>query len=198
MAKILKICYAMPIEATKSTVRKGLQMKEQNLPFLFEVLAKHPKTIARILSAPWVRFSAFGAFPNPTELSDQDKSNFAKVACYLRGKIDAGLVHFPTETLGKYSYLKSIGFRPRLSFQTNIKGAISFNGLSSVMVKEKKRFTANLTDRRPIVSIETMRKINKAGKVAKVCPSIVNKKVKCGVCTLCGNDAVDVIIYPMH
>jgi hypothetical protein len=205
LAKQLKICYAMPIEATKSTVRKGLQMKEANLEYLFKVLGNHAPTIKRIVSAPWIRFSAFGAFPDPSMLSETAIANFKKFATQLKPKIEQGVVHFPTETLSKYNFLKSLGFKPRLSFQRNVDAAISFPGLSSIMVREEKRFTGNLIDRRPVHSLEVLRRISQSGKRGKICPSIVNKKIKCGTdpkkdirgCIACGSD-VDIIIYPEH
>jgi hypothetical protein len=205
LAKTLGLCYAIALEKIKSNVALNGARKEKNYPFLFQVLGNHTPTIKKIVNAPWVRFSAFGAFPDPSMLSDTDRENFGKLATHLKPLIDDGRVHFPTETVSKYSFLKSIGFKPRLSFQRNVDAAISFKGRSSVMVKEEKKFTANLKHRKPIHSLETLRKINASGKRAKICPAIVNKKIKCGTdpkndirgCIACGSD-VDIIIYPEH
>ena len=197
-------CYAVATEKRKSSITVNLERKESHPAEYLDILA-HETAQPRIQSAPWVRFSAFGGVYDYSQLPAGAVANFGEIAHNLKPLIQAGRVHFPTETVEKYTLYRELGFPTRLSLQTQALErvidevfagrVVSCSTVGEKIYKRESQIKANIREAQRIA--EYLREL---GISVVVCGAIANRKrkIKCGDCTACGRDKVQVVIYPEH
>ncbi len=166
---------------------------------------------------PWVRFSTNGSLPKPSEVRENRlfRSQFRTLVKWC---VDNGIpVHIPVESYDKARFYRSLVgdlVTIRESIQ-NVKRFDTAVGAVSIAVG-----TGKLRER-----IDTARKTAKSrtdstGRKTIVCPAVVTSfkfklenrglnvidkenlksrysKAKCGACTACAQNDVDVV-YPIH
>ena len=191
------ICYAIGQTARKPSIRVNGQRHEDN-PEAFVAALTEPQHLKRLCSAPWVRFSAFGAFFRPSTITPRIESGMRQLAAALTAAGRMHLTHFPTETLAKARILRDYGFRPRVSCgtdDTRLPAVLAEGFTASLVVMGNKRAQGRNKRAHCAPAFEKARELRAQGVDAKVCPAIAGN-AKCGDCTLCAT--VPVIIYPGH
>ena len=186
-------CYAITTEAMKPSITINLERKENDISAYLDAIST-PTALGKLSAAPWVRFAAFGSIPET--LSEKDQENLKTVAEAL----DHSRVHFPTETLGKAAMLKRAVFTPRVSVATkteNLGQVLAAGHVASCTVKGEKRAIGKNKRLHSGQAIAFVRSLHKQGITAKVCPAVAGS-AKCGQCTACAKNDVQVIVYPMH
>jgi hypothetical protein len=186
-------CYAEQTGKVKPSITVNLEKKEANFSAYLSTLAT-PKGLEKIRNAPWIRFAAFGSVPAPSSWTDDDRANLAKIAKAAEAN---GRYHFPIETVEKARALKAVGFsRVRVSDGASVEARL--NGFPvSVVVQGAKRAIGKNKRAHAAPAFERAKEYRANGVNAKVCPAIVGS-AKCGSCTLCADNNVAIVIYPMH
>ena len=191
------ICYAIGQTARKPSIRVNGQRHEDH-PEAFVAALTEPQHLERLTTAPWIRFSAFGAFFQPSTITRPIADGMRRLAAALTAAGRMHLVHFPTETMAKARILRSYGFRPRVSCGTDharLPAVLSEGFTASLVVTGAKRATGKRKRAHCAPAFEKARELRAQGVDAKVCPAIAGN-ARCGDCTLCAT--VPVIIYPGH
>jgi hypothetical protein len=164
---------------------------------------------ARGVLPPWVRFSTNGSLPMPSEISGLFRNQLrALVSWIVTRQIP---VHLPIETADKARFYREILgdiVTVRESLQepgshASAPGPVSWVAGSDISGKDtfKRRIDA--------ARQECRERFLALGRKAIVCPAVVagflarmkggtkNGKAKCGNCTACSQDHIDVC-YPQH
>ena len=186
-------CYAARLETLRGSLAKSLARKQT-------AHRDHLRWIARVwdpaASTPWIRLSAFGTVPHNPEANREDWLALANKLSQFQGR-----VHFPVETVLKFTRYRALGFSPRLSLQSasvpSILGHTRLGRPVAVTVKGDKLpresgKAANTRESKILAS-----KLRKLGRSAVVCPAIVGES-KCGRCRACADTRVSAVIYPEH
>ena len=186
-------CYAEQTGKVKPSITVNLERKEANFSDFIAAVASD-KGIAKIENAPWVRFAAFGSIPAPTTWTEKDRENMRKIA---QAAESHGRYHFPIETVEKARALHEVGFtRVRVSDGASVEARL--NGFPvSIVVTGEKRAVGKNKRQHAAPAFAKAKAYRKNGVNAKVCPAITGS-AKCGECTMCANNDVDIVIYPMH
>jgi hypothetical protein len=208
-------CYAKNNEARKPSLQANLTWKQDNQLDYIRAIIESPTHTARVSAAPWVRLSAFGTVP-PSEVLQASKpltKAFRKLA-ELLGPL-ASRVHFPVETADKLATYRALGFRPRLSLQTQdpdeIVDAVRAGIPVSLSVGDPADKAPGWTLRNKDRARNFARKLRALlpGKRVTVCPAVLGR-AKCGDCTACADPGIagskglkgpkgaHVVIYPLH
>jgi hypothetical protein len=186
-------CYAEQTGKVKPSITVNLEKKEADFSGYLATLAT-PKGLEKIRTAPWVRFAAFGSVPVPSSWTNEDRANWTKIA---EAAESHGRYHFPIETVEKARALKALGFsRVRVSDGASVEARL--NGFPvSIVVQGAKRATGKNKRAHAAPAFEKAKQYRARGVNAKVCPAIAGS-AKCGSCTLCADNDVAIVIYPMH
>lgn len=188
-------CYACVSQKVKPSIYINLERKQNSKSEYLQQLAS-AKSIKKMVSATWVRFSTFGSIYAPSALSQADNENLRTIAKAL----DHTKVHFPVETIEKGLHMNTLGFKTRVSANTNVSRLteILSHGLNASVVIQGDKMARGKNKRlHSSKAFAYMRELNSQGISAKVCPAIAGN-AKCGQCTLCANESIKVIVYPMH
>lgn len=183
-------CYTEGPQKMYKNLIPFLDKHQENFTgFLYGILANMDK----LKKAPWVRFSSFGSFPEQDQLNENHRNLLQEIAHQLRDQIEAGKVHFPVETITKYHTYSKLGFRARLSLATNQEQYETASRRACVVGSLKDHMTTRINQAKA-----KAKDLMKQGVKAIVCPAVGNKKIKCGNCTACGSDKVEMVVYPVH
>ncbi len=147
------------------------------------------------LPLKWFRFSVSGSLP--LKASRAFKKQFRLFCEKLVSK--GVLIHCPVETYAKAKLYRSIlaglPIVVRRTIQTK-RGLSKFKDKVAFVVGERPG-VHNLE-----LAYELAKKKRKDGKSVVVCPAVFKNKFgeksKCGKCTACASDKVDLILYPLH
>jgi len=190
------VCYAETTEKMKPSITTNLVKKAADFSGYLKVLAS-PKALAKLAAAPWVRFSAFGSIKDPSQWTAEDRENLTTLA----NSVPNGRTHFPVETLGKAQALQQVGMPGvrysaanndalmRVAKMQHVPASMTFDCGTRARGKNKRTISQP--------AIEYAKTLQSEGINARVCPAIAGS-AKCGQCTMCGDAAVDVVIYPLH
>ena len=191
------ICYAVTQTARKPSIRVNGERHETHPESFVEALTE-PQHLERLTTAPWVRFSAFGAFFRPDTITPRIADGMRRLAAALAAAGRMHVVHFPTETLAKARILRDYGFNPRVSCGTDharLAPVLAEGFTASLVVIGAKRAIGKHKRAHSAPAFAKARELRAQGIDAKVCPAIAGN-AKCGDCTLCAT--VPVVIYPGH
>lgn len=146
------------------------------------------------LNLKWFRFSVSGSLP--LSVTGEFKKGFRLLCEKLINK--GVLIHCPVETYAKAKLYRSIlvglPIVVRRTIQTK-RNLFKFKDRAAFVVGEKPG-VHNLE-----LANELAKKL-RANKSVVVCPAVFKNKFgeksKCGKCTACASDKVDLILYPLH
>ena len=154
--------------------------------------------VSQLRHLVWFRFFALGAAPMPKKIRDNLRFWLALVRLckVIRNKIGSDRkIHFPVESYRKWrlynAKLKSAGVVVRESLQDE-RRLSSINHPCSIVIGRR----LPLADR-PAACRETVQAVRDQGRTAIICPAVISDS-KCGKCTACGDDRVDLVVYPFH
>ena len=187
------VCYAEHTAKLKPSIAKNLEKKESDFSGYLKALTTE-KALAKLAGSSWTRFAAFGSIPAPSTWTIQDRMALRLIAA----AVSHGNYHFPIETVEKAEALKALGFKNmRVSIgeanEAIAKGfpvSVSFDCGKRAVGKNKRKIAQPAFDYAKTVKATT-------GLNAKVCPAIPGN-AKCGQCTMCADNNVDMVIYPVH
>lgn len=186
-------CYAKQTEKMKPPITVNLEKKEKDFSGYLATLATD-KGLEKIRKAPWIRFAAFGSVPAPSSWTNEDRANWSKIADAAE---ENGRYHFPIETVEKARALKALGFsRVRVSDGASVEARLSGFPVS-IVVQGAKRAIGKNKRMHAAPAFEKAKQYRANGVNAKVCPAIAGS-AKCGSCTICADNSVAIVIYPMH
>lgn len=184
------LCYAEKPELRyKDYYRKLIRHRRMNPVSLLGGASKEVSG----LSLKWFRFSVSGSVPSKHQVKNWNsyKGGF-RLLCeqlLLRGV----KIHLPVESMNKArSYraiLQGLPIVVRRTIQ-NKKELESFTDNCAYVIGEK-------PGNNSAAAFTLAKELRQLGKTSVVCPAVIGDS-KCGRCTACSSDKVDLIIYPLH
>lgn len=190
-------CYASRLDAG---LYPGLNRKLKRLERTDDCITfdRASYEVSRIRLLVWFRFYALGAAPMP----DKVRKNPVFWRCLLRlcrtiiGAVGSPRrIHFPVESFGKWrlyqSKLAPLGVTVRESLQDERRLKTLSHPCSIVVGRELAKGD------RPAAAIKLAETMRQQGHTAVICPAVIGDS-KCGKCTACGDERVDLVIYPFH
>jgi hypothetical protein len=212
-ANATNACYAEAIEKRPDRTQLLAKLKRHDkMPAaivcgaaLSELQALHLRGIV----PPWVRFSTSGSLPMPGDVTNGFLTQLRALVSWLVSH-DVP-IHLPIETSGKAEFYRSIvgdivcvrESLQRVGSHTTAVGAVSWVSGDDI-ITGKAIFLRRIERARK----ECKERTAGTGRKAIVCPAIVasfkqrlgtqpNPLAKCGSCTACAVDTIDVC-YPKH
>ena len=189
-------CYAERIEKVYTSLGSKLLRHERTPPENLNYLAIAELDAVETLD--WFRFSAFGSVPKSKDyrrkaIRDSMDKLFTKLVEKI-GRPDR--IHLPVESYSKAKAYREMaephGICVRESLQSSNR-LKDLRGPCSIVVGEASQSPAQRAEQ----VLKLAAELREAGLSCVGCPAVLRDS-KCGRCTACADNRVDLIIYPLH
>ena len=188
-------CYAERLEAFRPSLANKLERHELAAPTEL-VESMQVEMMAETEPVYWFRFSSQGSVPKAkVTRTKRYRAAFRNFCKYLHDRLGKRRIHLPVESHSKAkAYREIVGPYAvvRESLQTTDR-LRDLRGPCSIVVGSKgmSRLDKELDSYRLADSMRA------EGHTAVVCPAVVGDS-KCGKCTACADERVELVVYPLH
>ena len=191
-------CYAERVEKLYPSAKKsGIAKRKMGAVQILNRATMEIRTLRNV----WLRVSVLGSLPKISQ-AKREKGFAVAFENFLKAVKESGSkIHIPVEDYEKASFYTELAGNWAVIREScfSKKRVLETPNKASHVIGEKGTPMQTRIDQ----CHDFARTIRKTGKTAIVCAAVkprnyTGRPVKCGDCTACSSEKVDVVLYPLH